>query len=78
MTSQGTPRSSHEVTLKLVVLIGCVAVALMVAPTALARDDTAWLQAQLDAGGAVFLHKLPGGECYATRGLWVSRDGTNV
>src|SRR5438132_3810690 len=69
---------SHEVTLKFAILIGCVAVALMVAPTALARDDTAWLQAQLDAGAAVFIPKLPGGECYATRGLWVSRDGTSV
>jgi hypothetical protein len=42
------------------------------------RDDTEWLQAKLDAGGAVFLPKLPGGECYATRGLWLSRDGTSV
>jgi Right handed beta helix region len=42
------------------------------------RDDTQWLQAQLDAGGNVFLPKLPNGQCYATRGLWVSRDGTSI
>jgi len=43
------------------------------------RDDTAWLQARLDrAGGTIFLPKLPNGECYATRGLWVSRDGTTI
>jgi parallel beta helix pectate lyase-like protein len=42
------------------------------------RDDTQWLQAQLDAGGNVFLSKLPNGQCYATRGLWVSRDGTSI
>ena len=42
------------------------------------RDDSAWLQAKLDAGGAVFLPRLPDGKCYATRGLWVSRDDTTV
>jgi Right handed beta helix region len=42
------------------------------------RDDTAWLQARLDLGGAIFLPKLPNGECYATRGLWVSRDDTTI
>jgi hypothetical protein len=42
------------------------------------RDDTEALQAKLDAGGAVFLPKLPGGQCYATRGLWVSRDDTMI
>jgi hypothetical protein len=42
------------------------------------RDDSAWLQAKLDAGGAIFLPRLPGGRCYATRGLWVSRDDTTV
>jgi hypothetical protein len=42
------------------------------------RDDTDALQAKLDAGGAVFLPKLPGGQCYATRGLWVSRDDTAI
>jgi len=47
--------------------------------TAPVRDDTAWLQARLDrAGGTIFLPKLPNGECYATRGLWVSRDGTTI
>ena len=31
------------------------------------RDDTAWLQARLDAGGGrIFLPKLPNGGCYAT------------
>jgi len=42
------------------------------------RDDTEWLQAKLDAGGNVFLPKLPDGRCYATRGLWVSRDDTSI
>jgi hypothetical protein len=42
------------------------------------RDDSAWLQARLDAGGTVFLPRLPNGRCYATRGLWVSRDDTTV
>src|SRR5690349_5059846 len=42
------------------------------------RDDTDALQARLDAGGPVFLPKLPGGQCYATRGLWVSRDDTRI
>ena len=55
------------------------ATALVAAPrTAAARDDTTWLQAKLDAGGSVFLPKLPNGECYSTRGLWVSRDDTSV
>jgi parallel beta helix pectate lyase-like protein len=42
------------------------------------RDDTDLLQARLDAGGSVFLPRLPGGECYATRGLWLSRDDTSI
>jgi len=42
------------------------------------RDDTSWLQSRLDAGGTVFLPRLPNGECYATRGLWVSRDDTRI
>ena len=42
------------------------------------RDDTDTLQAKLDAGGAIFLPKLPGGQCYATRGLWLSRDDTSI
>jgi hypothetical protein len=47
--------------------------------TAPVRDDTAWLQRRLDrAGGTIFLPKLPNVECYATRGLWVSRDGTTI
>ncbi len=44
----------------------------------MARDDTRVLQAKLDAGGPVFLPKLPGGQCYATRGLWLSRDDTTI
>jgi hypothetical protein len=47
--------------------------------TAAERDDTAWLQARLDRrGGTIFLPKLPNNECYATRGLWVSRDDTTI
>jgi hypothetical protein len=43
------------------------------------RDDTDWLQARLDAGGGkIVLPKLPGGRCYATRGLWVSHDDTQI
>src|SRR5438874_13572507 len=42
------------------------------------RDDTATLQAQLDAGGMVSLPALPDGQCYATHGLWVSLDGTSI
>src|SRR5256714_9596133 len=42
------------------------------------RDDTGSLQAKLDAGGSVFIPKLPDGQCYATRGLWVSRDDTSI
>jgi Right handed beta helix region len=42
------------------------------------RDDTAFLQAKLDAGGTLNLPKLPNGDCYATRGLWVSRDDTTI
>ena len=42
------------------------------------RDDTASLQAQLDAGGTIFLPRLPDGSCYATHGLWVSLDGTKI
>jgi|GEM_PF-3312155 len=43
------------------------------------RDDTSWLQARLDAGGGrIFLPKLANGACYATRGLWVSHDRTQI
>jgi hypothetical protein len=42
------------------------------------RDDTAWLQTKLDAGGAIFLPRLPDGHCYATRGRWVSRVAWSV
>src|SRR5438105_904551 len=30
------------------------------------------------SGGVVSLPKLPGGQCYATRGLWVSHDDTQI
>lgn len=57
-----------------------VATALATAGSAPAaqRDDTAWLQAKLDAGGSIVLPKLPNGECYRTRGLWVSHDDTSI
>jgi len=43
------------------------------------RDDTAWLQARLDrGGGTIDLPRLSNGECYATRGLWVSHDDTTI
>jgi Right handed beta helix region len=42
------------------------------------RDDTATLQERLDAGGTIVLPKLSGGQCYRTRGLWVSRDDTTI
>ncbi len=62
-------------------LAACTVAALALASDAGAagpRDDTAWLQARLDAGGSVFLPELPSGQCYATRGLWVSRDDTSI
>lgn len=49
-----------------------------VVPAQPTRDDTAALQGRLDAGGTVSLPQLPGGECYATRGLWVSLDATRI
>ena len=36
------------------------------------------MQSRLDAGGTIVLPRLPGDECYATRGLWVSRDDTRI
>ena len=62
------------------VVAACVSALLGLASSAggTVRDDSAWLQAKLDAGGAIFLPRLPGGQCYATRGLWVSRDDTTV
>jgi hypothetical protein len=61
-------------------LAACIVAVLAAAPSGGGgvRDDTEWLQAKLDAGGSVFLPKLPNGQCYATRGLWVSRDGTSI
>jgi hypothetical protein len=50
-----------------------------VSGVAAGRDDTAALQARLDSGGGtIFLPNLPNGECYATRGLWVSHDDTTI
>ena len=66
------------------ILLASVALALgPPAPTGSAnvapgRDDTATLQAKLDAGGTLFLPALPDGQCYATHGLWVSLDGTSI
>ena len=61
-------------------VVAAFVAALVVAPGAGAalRDDTAWLQAKLDAGGTLELPKLPGGACYRTHGLWVSRDDTTI
>jgi Right handed beta helix region len=61
-------------------LAACLLLLLGLAPFAGAgmRDDTQALQAKLDAGGNVFLPRLPNGQCYATRGLWVSRDDTSI
>ena len=42
------------------------------------RDDTDLLQAKVDAGGAIFLPKLPNGACYRSRGLWLSNDDTTI
>src|SRR5262249_32489626 len=56
----------------------CVAVLASASSAAGGRDDTAALQARLDAGGNVSIPKLPNGECYRTRGLWVSRDDTSI
>lgn len=42
-------------------------------------DDTQWLQRLLDLRAArIFLPRLPGGACYATRGLWISHSGTRL
>jgi len=62
------------------VLVLAAAALLLASPaTSEGRDDTAWLQARLDAaGGRMFLPKLPNGECYATRGLWIWRDDTTI
>src|SRR4051794_41269878 len=42
------------------------------------RDDTDALQAKLDAGGAIFLPKLPAGQGYPTPGLLVSPGDTTI
>jgi Right handed beta helix region len=71
--SRTAPRGLTGVVLCTVVLLAATGRA-----DAGTRDDTQSLQAKLDAGGDVFLPKLPGGRCYQTRGLWVSRDGTSI
>jgi Right handed beta helix region len=66
---------------RVAVVTCCAVAALATVPHGRAlpgRDDTAWLQARLDAGGTVALPKLPDGRCYATRGLWVSHDDTMI
>jgi hypothetical protein len=47
-------------------------------PTPNTRDDTATLQARLDAGEDLELPRLSDGSCYRTRGLWVSRGETVI
>lgn len=73
-------RSRRRALSRRVAVLAAAVAALCCAPGAHpgARDDTAWLQARLDAGGAVSIPRLPGGACYATRGLWVSRDDTSI
>jgi hypothetical protein len=64
--------------IRLAVLGGVALLGLGTSAQAAVRDDTDVLQAKLDAGGAIFIPKLPGGACYATRGLWLSRDDTTI
>ncbi len=64
--------------ISLAVLFAAALVGLGAPAGAAVRDDTDALQAKLDAGGEVFLPKLPNGQCYATRGLWISRDDTTI
>jgi hypothetical protein len=62
-------------------LVCCLALLVLLVPLdapAGVRDDTAWLQARLDAGGTIDLPRLPDGQCYQSRGLWVDRDGTQI
>ncbi len=57
--------------------VGCFAVA----GQALAgdgRNDTKTLQKKLDKGGKIVLQRLPGGACYQTKGLWVSKSNTTI
>ena len=65
---------------RLIVVVTALMAALTSSSPAAAggRDDTDWLQARLDAGGNVFVPRLPNGECYRTRGLWVSHDDTSI
>jgi Right handed beta helix region len=60
-------------------VVGVFGIVLHGAPAqAAGRDDTAWLQAALDAGGKIVLKKLPDGACYEVYGLWVSRNHTTI
>jgi hypothetical protein len=47
-------------------------------PPAGEAEATAFLQAELDRGGRIFLPRLPGGRCYRTHGLWISRSWTEL
>ena len=47
-------------------------------PSTAETDSTAFLQHELDRGGRIFLARLPGGRCYRTRGLWITRSGTEL
>jgi hypothetical protein len=50
----------------------------LVPPADAPADATAFLQQELDRGGRIALPPLPGGQCYRTRGLWVTRPGTQL
>lgn len=47
-------------------------------PAGAGADTTAFLQAQLDRGGRIFLPRLADGRCYRTRGLWITVSGTEL
>src|SRR5437764_11565156 len=64
--------------LLLVALAGCAWGQRQVAPPPAEQDSTALLQQELDRGGRIFLPRLPGGRCYRTSGLWVSRSNTEL
>jgi hypothetical protein len=50
----------------------------LVPPASAPADATAFLQRELDRGGRIVLPPLAGGRCYRTRGLWVTRPGTQL
>lgn len=62
-----------------VVCVVAIAVAAVHPHSRLAPATLSWLQRRLDRGGGlIFLPRLPGGRCYQTRGLWVSRSHTTI